>query len=168
MGDSENVSDLGLLGQIRRSMMFSSTPAGAALGYPNISGLGMLLSNLGGEKRQPYSSENAYFKKNPTVAGMATEDNKITLNPYSPLSMTQKQAVAVNEAARLLLRGKQLDFPLTTQQHSMLSNTTYANADEQSRKATILARLLSGDSSAGKPTDAQTISLMHLLLNARR
>ena len=36
--------------------------------------------------RDPFASELDYFKKNPTVSGMATEDNKIILNPYAKLN----------------------------------------------------------------------------------
>lgn len=57
-----------------------------------------------GEYRQPYQSELDYFKNNTNVGGMATEDNKIILNPYSNLSNEQKRQVALNEGVRLFLR----------------------------------------------------------------
>ncbi len=148
---------------------FQSTPGGAATGYPNISRPGMLFSALGQEKRSPYPSESAYFKANPTVGGMATEDGKVTINPFSPLSQVERQHVANNEALRLLLRkASPLSFQLTPEQNGLLSTTTYANASEQDRRATILARLLSGDPSAGQATPEQTSGLLHVLLNAKR
>jgi hypothetical protein len=38
------------------------------------------------QMRKPYAGELDYFKNNPSVAGMATEDNKVILNPYSRLT----------------------------------------------------------------------------------
>ena len=51
--------------------------------------------------REPYASELDYFKKNPSVSGMATEDNKVILNPYSNLKPEEYKAVVINETARL-------------------------------------------------------------------
>jgi hypothetical protein len=109
------------------------------------------------QMREPYAGELDYFKKNPSVAGMATEDNKVILNPYSNLKPEQYQSVAINEAGRILMRKPDLkpDFELTSQQKAFLDTTTYRNATEEERKATIAARLLSDDPSAGIPTAQQ-------------
>lgn len=111
------------------------------------------------EMRKPYAGELKYFKKNPNVAGMATEDNKVILNPYSNLNPDQYQSVAVNEASRIFMRRPELkpDFELTTQQKNFLDTTTYRNASEDDRRATIAARILSGDTSAGIPTPEQNM-----------
>lgn len=112
----------------------------------------------GAQMRKPYAGELDYFKKNPSVAGMATEDNKVILNPYSKLDPGQYQSVANNEAARIFMRTEpsfKPKFELTDQQKRFLDTTTYRNATEEERKGTIAARLLSGDSSAGVPTSEQ-------------
>jgi hypothetical protein len=111
------------------------------------------------EMRKPYASELKYFKKNTNVAGMATEDNRVILNPYSNLNPDQYQSVAVNEASRIMMRQPEFkpDFELTNQQKNFLDTTTYRNATEDERRATIAARILSGDSSAGVATSEQNM-----------
>lgn len=108
--------------------------------------------------RKPYASELEYFKKNPNVSGMATEDDRVILNPYSKLSKEEFDAVAQNETARIAMRKNpelQPNFELTEEQKKMLSSGSYADADEVHRKATVAARILSGDPSAGTPTEEQ-------------
>lgn len=109
--------------------------------------------------RQPFESELEYFKKNPNVSGMATEDDKVILNPFSGLSEKEYQAVAINEASRILMRRPQYrpDFELTEQQLRFLDSTLYRNASDEDRKATIAARLLSGDPSGGVATSEQSL-----------
>jgi len=46
-------------------------------------------------------------------------------------------------------------FSLTDEQKKFLDGTTYKNATSQDRAATIAARILAGDPSAGKPTKEQ-------------
>jgi len=114
--------------------------------------------------RPLYSGEESYFKNNPNVAGMATDDNYVILNPYSPLSKTQMSNVQANEAARLYM--KQLGIPnisLTREQEQNLAGTTYANASDDVRKATILARILSQDKSGGIPTLEQQEAIKPML-----
>ena len=105
--------------------------------------------------RTPYESELEYFKLNPTVSGMATEDNKIILNPNSKLSKGEKNAVALNEYGRIVMRTNPQfspNFKLTDAQMQFLNSNTYKDAPEQDKLATIAARLLSNDPSAGTPT----------------
>lgn len=105
--------------------------------------------------RNPYETEIKYFKQNPTVTGMATEDNKIILNPFSNLNDQQKNAVALNEYARIVMRTNpefSPNFNLTEQQNKFLNSNIYKNASDTDRMATIAARLLSDDTSAGTPT----------------
>jgi hypothetical protein len=112
-----------------------------------------------GLMRKPEDSELEYFKNNPNVTGMATEDNRVILNPYSKLTDKEKEAVALNEAARIKMRtDKSLapNFELTPSQAEFLNSNTYKQASDADRKATIAARILSGDPSAGTPTEEQT------------
>ena len=112
----------------------------------------------GAEMRKPYEGEMQYFQKNQHVAGMATDDGKIILNPFSNLKPEEYQSVAVNESARLLMRKDPSlvpNFELTDQQMRMLDTGTYRNADPVDRRATIAARLLAGDPSGGVPTSEQ-------------
>lgn len=104
--------------------------------------------------RQPYASELEFFKANPHVGGMAAEDNAVILNPHSPLTDPQKRAVAVNEAARVVMRKEarlRPDFDLTPEQAKAFAN--YGSPDDQ--KATIAARIFSGDDSALNVTPEQ-------------
>jgi len=109
--------------------------------------------------RTPYNSELEYFKKNPNVAGMAAADNKVILNPFANRKPEEYQSVAINESSRILMRQPKYapKFDLTDQQKSFLDSTSYRNASEDDRKATIAARILSGDPSAGIPSNEQTL-----------
>jgi hypothetical protein len=105
--------------------------------------------------RTPQESELEYFKSNPTVSGMAAEDDKIILNPYSKLSKKEQDAVALNEYGRIVMRTNPQfapNFVLSDEQIKFLDSNTYKDAPEQDRMATIAARLLSNDPSAGTPT----------------
>jgi hypothetical protein len=105
--------------------------------------------------RTPEESELEYFKSNPTVSGMAAEDDKIILNPYSKLSKKEQDAVALNEYGRIVMRTNPQfapNFVLSEDQVKFLDSNTYKDAPEQDRMATIAARLLSNDPSAGTPT----------------
>lgn len=105
-----------------------------------------------------YPGEDAYFRQNPSVAGMAADDDRVILNPYSTLGPAEKRAVALNELARIAMRRQPTlgpTFSLTPEQEAMLAGTTYANAAPQERAATVAARILSQDPSAGQPTREQ-------------
>lgn len=109
-------------------------------------------------QRDLYPSEHDYFKSNPHVGGMATEDGRIIINPYSKLSAQEKQFVAKNEAMRLWMRDNnfQPDFQITPEQQSRFANTEYGN-NPAALKQTLLARMLTNDPSAGKQTFEQSI-----------
>lgn len=105
--------------------------------------------------RNPEQSELEYFKSNPNVSGMAAEDDKIILNPYSKLSKKEQDAVALNEYGRIVMRTNPKfapNFVLSDEQIKFLDSNIYKNAPEQDRLATIASRLLSNDPSAGTPT----------------
>jgi hypothetical protein len=108
--------------------------------------------------RTPYQSELDYFKANPTVTGMAAEDNRVIINPYSNLTESEKNSVFQNESARIIMRTDEKakpTFSLTDEQKKFLDSNTYKDASPQDRAATIAARILTGDPSAGKPTKEQ-------------
>ena len=106
--------------------------------------------------RDPFESELKFFKSRPEVAGMATEDNKIILNPYSKLSKEEQQAVANNEAMRLFMKVAKIapEFELTPEQAGFFKGTEYEK-DPIAARQTILARILSGDPSAKTATEEQ-------------
>ncbi len=106
--------------------------------------------------RQPYAGEDTYFKSNPHVAGMAAEDNKIVLNPYSTLSEAEKRSVVMNEAARIYMRTGRVEppkFKLSPEQEKAFGSYS---KNPQDRLDTVAARILSGDPSALQPTTEQT------------
>ena len=107
----------------------------------------MDLGNLYSRLRDPYESELEYFKTNPHVGGMATEDARVILNPYS--QNVNRDAIYQNELARLYMRENESPrFKLTPEQIKFLDATTYRNASPEDRNQTIAARILSGDPSA--------------------
>ena len=141
--------------------------------------LGMYLSRRPGDvfatrygipERTPFESEMSYFKANPTVAGMASEDNRVVMNPFSSLNGTERKSVQMNEAARVWMRQFGApQFQLTPQQQQMLSGTTYSSASQDDQRSTIAARLLSLDPSAGQatPEQQQYIQQLRLLMGLR-
>lgn len=113
------------------------------------------------EGRPPYSGEQAYFKANPHVGGMATEDGRVILNPHSALSPEQKRAVAQNEHFRLMLNQTPA-FPVT--KHQQFAGP-YAY-DPAATRQTIAARVASGDPSA-KATPEQIDWVRRFLMGQR-
>ena len=107
-----------------------------------------ILSQYGQVRDGLYSGEDAYFKANPNVTGMAADDNKVILNPYANAAVN-KDAVRRNESFRLFLRDKQMtpDFSLTPEQRNAFKGTPYDGNDAALRE-TIAARIYSGDPSA--------------------
>jgi len=106
--------------------------------------------------RDPYKGEIDFFKKRPEVAGMATEDLKIILNPFSKNSEEEQNAVAKNEALRLFMRENNIvpDFSLTKNQKSVFQNTEYGKNEDALRQS-IISRYLTGDPSVGDVTQEQ-------------
>jgi hypothetical protein len=140
-----------------------------ALSNGGILGRGLPRANyLGYPVRDPYQWEMDYFRANPNVAGMAAVDRAITFNPFTGLSQQQQGAVGLNEAYRLFMNdiGFKPDFHVTDEQRKFFDGTAYANSPEAMRQ-TILSRILSGDSSAGRYTFEQD-SLARDLQNQAR
>jgi hypothetical protein len=110
--------------------------------------------------RQPYPGELQYFQQNPRVGGMATEDGRIILNPYSPLKPHEQAAVAQNEAARLAMRGMAPPPVMTKDQSGYLATVhdgqPYGGGNDTAQRETIIGRYLSGDPSAGQMSPEQT------------
>jgi hypothetical protein len=106
-------------------------------------------------RKSLYPGEDAYFKANPGVTGMAAEDDKVILNPYSSISPAEQDAVARNEHVRLHLRRSGLTPPAPTDmQMRQFQGTPYAS-DPAALSQSIIARILSGDPSAGIVTPEQ-------------
>ena len=114
-----------------------------------------IISLLSGcvELREPWPTEEKFFRSNPNVSGMAAEDGRVVLNPFSTLDNRQMKAVALNEAARIVMNrdGITPSFSLTTEQKEAFSG--YGSIEDI--KATVAARLLSEDPSAMTPTQEQ-------------
>jgi len=121
-------------------------------------------SHLGySERKKIYEGEDKYFKANPNVTGMAAEDGKVIMNPYSTLTAPERNAVKKNEAFRLKLRDSNvnLDFNVTPEQKEFFGGTEYSS-NENAMRETILARIYSGDPSA-KATQEQKNILQQIL-----
>jgi len=104
-------------------------------------------------QRHPRLSELEFFGQNPGTAGMATADQNVTLNPFSQLSPEQRQAVALNEAARVYMQRENMrpNYDLTPAQTQAFGSY----GPVQAQRETIAGRLLSGDPSAGQATAEQ-------------
>ena len=100
-------------------------------------------------ERKPYPSEDDFFKKNPNVAGMATEDDRVIINQYKNMTPAERSSVVKNETIRIKMRksGFIPDIKITEQQKKAFAGTAYGK-DENALKQTIIARILSGDPSA--------------------
>jgi len=111
---------------------------------------------FGYEVRTPSKSELTWFDKNKDTSGMAAEDGKIILNPYSGLSQEQQSAVMQNEASRLWMRENNFDpkFKMTQQQLESFKGSAY-ELDSTSAKQSIIGRIISNDPSAGDVTPEQ-------------
>ena len=102
-----------------------------------------------------YPGEDAYFKANPNVAGMAAEDDHIIINPYSTLKDNEMQAVMMNEAARVLMRKGAVPKPTFALSPKQMEKFKTYSKDMDDIRQTFAARMLSGDPSAIEPTDEQ-------------
>ena len=113
-------------------------------------------TNLNGLLRSPYQSELQYFQKNLNVSGMATEDNRIILNPFINLTAQEKKSVFANEGTRLWLKQNNIvpDIALTKEQTQAFASTPYGK-DENALRQTIIGRIISGDPSALNVTEEQ-------------
>jgi hypothetical protein len=111
---------------------------------------------LGFRVRPPYASESSWFAEHPEIAGYASEDECIVINPNTKLSLDQIECVCLNEAYRLLMYRYRLvpDISITDAQREFFSDTSYSENDD-ALKQTVIARIATNDPSAGKITDEQ-------------
>ena len=114
------------------------------------------------ERTKLYPGEKKVFKERPDVAGMATGDNRVIINPWSPISKEMKDLVRTNETARLAMRNgyPRPDFELTPKQQeffSTIQNGKPYSEDLQDIKETIAARVMTGDDSAQDYTKEQEL-----------
>lgn len=111
---------------------------------------------LGFSVRSPSASERTWFRQNENVTGFASEDRKIVLNPFCRLDSAERNSVCLNEAYRLLMNELNIvpNIRLTAAQKKAFKGTAYENS-EAALKQTIVARIASGDPSAGKATAEQ-------------
>jgi hypothetical protein len=120
--------------------------------------------------RQPYQSEDAFFLLNPNTTGMASEDGRIVLNPYSGLKYEQQLTVAKNEAIRLFMRENQIDpqFKVTPKQMKAFQGGAYGT-NEPALRQTLVARILTNDPSAEDVTEEQRKAAQSVMqrLNAK-
>ncbi len=120
--------------------------------------------------REPFDSERAFFKKDPTVAGYASEDGRIVLNPYSDPDMVDMRGVAMNEASRLYLRESKtpLNFKLTPRQMQSFKGTPY-EGNTQAQMETLIGRIISKDPSVRDvtPEQRQWADVIHMELLKR-
>lgn len=110
--------------------------------------------------RDPYEKELEYFKKNPHVAGMATEDEKIIFNPYSKLIPEKSNSIYRNEAARIYMKKHAMrpTYEITEDQKKIFEDY----GSPQDIKETIVGRGISGDESSGELTNEQQIFIKKL------
>lgn len=114
----------------------------------------------GYDVRPPYPGEDEFFKKNTHVTGMAADDNKITINPYSDMPERSKALVAKNEALRLFMRDHDIDpqFTVTPKQSQFFKDQGGAYGlpgNERHLRSTLVSRIVTGDPSAQDVTDEQ-------------
>lgn len=116
----------------------------------------------GSKVRAATESERKFFRSSPHVSGYAAPDDAIVLNPFSSLSAKEKESVARNEGLRIALRKNpdvQPRFELTPGQKDAFAK--YSD-DPQDIRNTILARIITGDPSAGAtPEQTAEAALLH-------
>lgn len=108
--------------------------------------------------RNPYKSEDVWFAMNTDTTGMAAEDGRIVLTPYSGLTDAQKTNVAKNEAIRLFMFENNINpqFKVTPKQAGSFQGTAYGEKGKEGfMRQTLVARILTNDKSAEDVTDEQ-------------
>ena len=108
--------------------------------------------------RNPFPSEMEFFAENPHVGGMATEDERVIINPYSKLTPEEKNLVMQNELARVIMKRTTVpEFEITPEQQQTFAqiNQGKSYGSPEDIRATILGRIVSGDPTAGNVTAEQ-------------
>lgn len=118
-------------------------------------------SVYGYDVRDPFPSENEFFKKNKHVGGYVADDGKIVINPHSPLKPHEKVAVARLEATRAYMNEHNIvpDFDVTPEQKELFKKIDPDNygkeGNEKYLKQTIVSRITVNDPTAGNFTPEQ-------------
>jgi hypothetical protein len=106
--------------------------------------------------RNSSPDENNFFLNNMNVAGYAADDGNVVQNPYKSFNNEIRNPIAANgtirQALRSLPENQRPDFNLTAQQQATLG--AYS-PNQRDIKDTILARIITGDSSAQDITPEQ-------------
>lgn len=103
------------------------------------------------QMRDPLPSEATMFINNPTVAGMATHDNKIIFNPSWAEKATpqQKQGLYYLEASRLHMKNddswKGIKFTPEQEKYFKSMGDEYYSKLGDATKQTLVSRMLAGD-----------------------
>jgi len=107
-----------------------------------------------GKEVWPSLLQELFFRSNPNVGGMANFGaGTVSANPYSTLPKQSQDAVMQNERARLLMQAfGRPGFKLTPEQKDRFASYS---PNPRDRKDTVMARLLTGDPSAGQPSVQQ-------------
>ncbi len=113
-------------------------------------------TKYGVSEREPTDSELEWFKQNPSVPGMATEDGQVIRNPFSDLPPEKMDAVMENERARAFMRQHKYlpTYDITPEQMDFFAkiNNGQPYGNEDDIRQTIAGRGFSGDNSAGELT----------------
>lgn len=132
---------------------------------------GSATSVYGHPIRGLYPSEDVFFKSRPEVAGMASEDGAIILNPYSQIPEDNYIHIAKLEAARHYMNNMGDSFPkfeLTPAQLKYFRDDIKYNGGEQKWKETLISRILVGDPTAGKITEEQDRAARQVIEGMRK
>jgi hypothetical protein len=130
-------------------------PNGSGTVIPNGQSPNLYEGKYGIETRDLDPSEDQFFKDNPHIGGMAADDNKVIVNPYSALNDQERQAIVMNESARVHMRVGNVPSPtfeLTPEQQAAFKSYSPNIRDI---KHTIAARVLTNDPSALNVTKEQ-------------
>lgn len=130
----------------------SFNPEGSGYDYETAKAAGLDPKDI--VRTKLYPGEDKYFKENPNVGGMMTEDNRVIINPYSKLSDKEKDAIRINESIRLIFKQENIvpNIEITNEQRAFFKGTPYEN-NEEALKQTIMARILTNDPSAKATKD---------------
>jgi hypothetical protein len=127
-------------------------PEGSGYDYETAKAAGLDPKDI--VRTELYPGEDKYFKENPNVGGMMTEDNRVIINPYSNLSDKEKDAIRINESIRLIFKQENIvpNIEITDEQREFFKGTPY-ETNEEAIKQTIMARILTNDPSAKATKD---------------
>ena len=109
-------------------------------------------------QREPDESEISFFNSNPEVAGMATDDKRVVLNPIGRVAPGAFESVARNERVRLLLDDRKLDPAIGLTKGQIRKARSWGGPYGENPKLlrqTLIGRILSDDDSLAPYTKEQ-------------